>query len=170
MGRYSISSLNPKKALHYLQLNTSNPKLWDSRLSHHGIQSVYEYLSKRLRESDDTRDIKWRNIEWFMIHCHKDDPFLTRTNSDSEQSYIEVFIGSTTEYHNQFRRQAFQAPPKLSLLDYVYFTTYTITTTGYGDIIPVTGYAKFIVSLANLFELFMMVIFFNVLISISKWN
>ncbi|MBI3248311.1 MAG: hypothetical protein HYZ50_17530 [Deltaproteobacteria bacterium] len=56
-------------------------------------------------------------------------------------------------------------PTPLQLLDYIYFTIYTITTTGYGDIQPVTGFAKFIVSLANLFEVFFLVIFFNALLS-----
>jgi len=41
----------------------------------------------------------------------------------------------------------------LKMLDYLYFMTYTITTTGYGDIMPVSPEAKFITTLANLFEL-----------------
>jgi ion channel len=54
------------------------------------------------------------------------------------------------------------------LLDYLYFTVYTITTTGYGDIRPMDGFAKFVTSLANLYEMFYIVIFFNVLISVSR--
>lgn len=50
----------------------------------------------------------------------------------------------------------------LELIDYIYFTTYTITTTGYGDIIPVGNYTKLIVTLANLIELLFVVVLVNV--------
>src|SRR5258708_28964495 len=56
----------------------------------------------------------------------------------------------------------------LSLLDYVYFANYTITTTGYGDIVPTTAYAKFICSFANIVEVFFLVVFFNVLLSVRR--
>jgi hypothetical protein len=57
---------------------------------------------------------------------------------------------------------------RLQLLDYIYFTTYTITTTGYGDIVPISGFAKFICSIANFFELFFVVIFFNCLVAAAS--
>jgi hypothetical protein len=53
----------------------------------------------------------------------------------------------------------------LSLMDYMYFTIYTITTTGYGDIVPTTTYAKFLCSVANILEVFFLVVFFNALLS-----
>jgi hypothetical protein len=56
----------------------------------------------------------------------------------------------------------------LSLMDYVYFTIYTITTTGYGDIVPTTTYAKFLCSFANILEVFFLVVFFNALLSAVK--
>jgi len=52
-----------------------------------------------------------------------------------------------------------------NLLEYMYFSIYTITTTGYGDILPVSQEAKFIVSMENLVEVFFTVIFFGILIS-----
>jgi Ion channel len=54
----------------------------------------------------------------------------------------------------------------LSLMDYMYFSIYTITTTGYGDIIPTTTYSKFLCSLANILAVFFLVVFFNALLSI----
>ncbi|HKS28136.1 MAG TPA: ion channel [Pyrinomonadaceae bacterium] len=54
----------------------------------------------------------------------------------------------------------------LSLMDYMYFTIYTITTTGYGDIVPTTTYAKFLCSVANILEVFFFVVFFNALLSL----
>ena len=53
----------------------------------------------------------------------------------------------------------------LPLLPHVYFAIYTITTTGYGDIQPATPFAMFVCTLANLYEIFFLVIFFNVLLS-----
>lgn len=50
-------------------------------------------------------------------------------------------------------------------MDYMYFTIYTITTTGYGDIVPVSAFAKLICSVANLIEILFLVIFFNVLLA-----
>jgi hypothetical protein len=54
---------------------------------------------------------------------------------------------------------------KLDLLDYIYFMTYTITTTGYGDMIPLTAQAKFTTVFANLLEVFFLVVFFNVILA-----
>lgn len=56
---------------------------------------------------------------------------------------------------------------RMMLMDYMYFSIYTITTTGYGDIIPTTAYAKFVISLANLCEVLFLVVFFNALISLK---
>jgi hypothetical protein len=56
-------------------------------------------------------------------------------------------------------------PRKLTLMDYVYFMVYTITTTGYGDMIPLTPQAKFISIIANLSEILFLVIFFNVVLA-----
>jgi hypothetical protein len=55
----------------------------------------------------------------------------------------------------------------LGLMDYMYFSIYTITTTGYGDIVPTTAYAKFLTSLANFCEVVFLVVFFNALISLK---
>ncbi len=55
----------------------------------------------------------------------------------------------------------------LRLMDYMYFSIYTITTTGYGDIVPTTAYAKFVTSAANIFEVIFLVVFFNALISLQ---
>ncbi len=53
------------------------------------------------------------------------------------------------------------APRPLTLLDYTYFMIYTITTTGYGDLVPSSPFARFLTSMANLFELFFLVIIVN---------
>ena len=79
---------------------------------------------------------------------------------------VEVIVKRLPHHPSQYELLALSArPKKLTLLDYVYFTTYTITTTGYGDIQPVSPRAKFISSLANILELFFLVVFFNALLA-----
>lgn len=74
-------------------------------------------------------------------------------------------VGQVVREQQEHIRQS-QARP-LKLMDYMYFSIYTITTTGYGDIIPTTAYAKFVISLANLCEVLFLVVFFNALISLK---
>lgn len=68
--------------------------------------------------------------------------------------------------HNEYIEQSKAKP--LELMDYIYFSIYTITTTGYGDIVPTTAYAKFIASVANIFEVIFLVVFFNALLSLKR--
>lgn len=57
---------------------------------------------------------------------------------------------------------------QIKFLDYFYFSMYTITTTGYGDMAPVSPWSKFITVFLNIYELIYIVIFFNVLLSLTK--
>jgi hypothetical protein len=66
---------------------------------------------------------------------------------------------------SQLRKSIEDKRKHLELLDYVYFTIYTITTTGYGDMIPISPEAKVITIMANLLEVFFLVIFFNVILA-----
>jgi hypothetical protein len=56
-------------------------------------------------------------------------------------------------------------PQRPALLDFIYFTAYTIITTGYGDMVPTSPYLKFVATVANLYELIFLVIFINVLLA-----
>jgi hypothetical protein len=85
---------------------------------------------------------------------------LTATQIDA-LSELRVLENAQSEHLKQS-----QAKP-LRLMDYMYFSIYTITTTGYGDIIPVTAYAKFVTSVANIFEVIFLVVFFNALLSLK---
>lgn len=53
---------------------------------------------------------------------------------------------------------------KLDILDYIYFSMYTLTTTGYGDIVPISAWARFVTIIANLYELIYTVLLFNVIL------
>lgn len=54
---------------------------------------------------------------------------------------------------------------EVTLAEMYYFMTYTITTTGYGDILPNSSFAKFLCTFANFFEVFFLVVFLNVLMN-----
>jgi hypothetical protein len=73
---------------------------------------------------------------------------------------VQLSVSSTPSLRAEVR--SLGAHDELDLLDYLYFTIYTITTTGYGDIIPLSPFARLLVSLANLFELFFIAIVFNI--------
>lgn len=70
--------------------------------------------------------------------------------------------------HEDIGRLRYDPGRRLHLLDYMYFSIYTITTTGYGDIIPISGKSKFLASVSNFFEVFFLVVFFNVLLSMAR--
>jgi len=88
----------------------------------------------------------------------------TTASDGSDQETVQIQVGPLPDEGKEWLTG--ERSPEL--LDYLYFTVYTITTTGYGDIQPKDGFAKFVTSLANLYELFYIVIFFNVLISASR--
>lgn len=52
---------------------------------------------------------------------------------------------------------------RMALIDYIYFAA----TTEYGDIRPITSYAKFLSILANMTEFFFIVVFFNALLALK---
>ncbi|MBC8031141.1 MAG: hypothetical protein H7Z16_13585 [Pyrinomonadaceae bacterium] len=79
----------------------------------------------------------------------------------------EANIKLTSLQEDQKEHLAQSQSKPLELIDYMYFSIYTITTTGYGDIMPTTSYAKFVTSLANICEVLFLVVFFNALISIK---
>jgi hypothetical protein len=82
---------------------------------------------------------------------------------------VEVYIYNQLGPSHPPLAQRTQAESKrMALLDYLYFATYTITTTGYGDIKPMTPYAKFLCTLANMTEFFFIVVFFNTLLSLKR--
>ncbi len=74
-------------------------------------------------------------------------------------------LGEISSFRKEYDRQ--NKPKPLKLMDYMYFSIYTITTTGYGDIVPTTAYAKFVTSVANIFEVIFLVVFFNAILSLK---
>jgi hypothetical protein len=132
------------------------------------IQNVkYEILTKLYAEKDK----KWRNIEWFDLPL-SNEPIPQSSSPKNidksfEQKIVKVSLEQISEHVTTKQMHSIQAN-HLTLLDYMYFSIYTISTSAYGDIVPTTQYAKFLCSLSNIIEVFFFVVFFNVLLSSKK--
>lgn len=90
--------------------------------------------------------------------------YFESSDKDANKRVVEAYVTVTAPPPPPPAKTTDSIPP--SLMDYIYFAMYTITTTGYGDIKPTTTYAKFLCTLANVSEMFFIVVFFNTLISI----
>ncbi len=105
-----------------------------------------------------TRDY-FSNIEWVIVplseSAKKDNDIANRSVDISVKIFPQSLISS--DANSEIRL--------LTLLEHVYFSLYTITTTGYGDIKPSSPFAMFVCSIANLYEIFFLVVFFNVILS-----
>jgi hypothetical protein len=112
---------------------------------------------------------QWRDIEWLTLSESSEG----RNNARITEVFVKPIphdpIGAQMPQLEAQVRPLVEAekPNSLSLMDYIYFANYTITTTGYGDIIPITPYAKFICSFANICEVFFLVVLFNTLLSLK---
>lgn len=118
-------------------------KLKNLSLSEERMEQTRAAIRQKLRElRPDVR------IEWALRAISNDDQFVGRKFLDGKNHKLSVEI--------QLERER-----KFDLLDYAYFMIYTITTTGYGDLMPTSPRAKFITCLANIFELLFIVILLN---------
>jgi hypothetical protein len=140
----------------------------NANLSGNSYQSNYELAEARAQNtkqkileklSENSNDKEWRNIEWSCLSLSNELP--------ESKTRVKVRLEKALEDSSSMLLKG-QHPNPLNLMDYVYFANYTITTTGYGDIIPTTAYAKFICSFANIIEVFFLVVFFNVLLSLRR--
>lgn len=150
----------------------SNYELAEAR-----AQNTKNLLLQKLSRSQSANVL--RNLEWTCLaqpnegttrrlsHHAKRREFLDDEGKDDRT--VQVFLMETFEAPSQLivRNMRANHPRPLRLMDYIYFANYTITTTGYGDIVPNTTYAKFICSFANICEVLFLVVFFNALLSLA---
>jgi hypothetical protein len=169
---------------------SGTPYLSNYELSEARAQNVRRKIVERLVSEDSNR---WRNIEWFCLSTsnelearglqeivkadsgpkksqgrHHETKGNANKVSQEAKRFAEVQIEQPWNQSTSVEMERFEndRPKDIDLMDYIYFANYTITTTGYGDIIPLTPYSKFICSLANICEVFFLVVFFNSLLSL----
>jgi hypothetical protein len=153
-------------------------------LSEARVQNVRYEIAEALKKQDDTEG--WHNLEWLTLPSSNENPerdddlkkildsqpglplsmkqdVIERNKRVVVASIVSIPDDITSLQMKQLNRSQFK---ELNLMDYMYFSIYTITTTGYGDIIPTTAYSKFVISVANICEVLFLVVFFNALVSI----
>ncbi|HEX8174600.1 MAG TPA: potassium channel family protein [Pyrinomonadaceae bacterium] len=166
----------------------SNDELVDYKsnyeLSEARAENVRFAIVEALKVQDGDTEA-WHNLEWLSLPSSNETPIeadevlqriLTGRSLDDNQKKDlidknkRVVIASVVSIPGDITsiQMKHEQPKHLSLMDYMYFSIYTITTTGYGDIIPTTAYSKFVISLANVCEVLFLVVFFNALISLKS--
>lgn len=163
--------------LHY----KSNYELSEAR-----VHTIRYKITEVLKNEGDSAS--WHNLEWLTLPASDEelpDDVLTKIFDGQKKlesrkielsnmnkrvvtaSIVPVSGDIASLQMQQHKRMQFR---ELDLMDYMYFSIYTITTTGYGDIVPTTAYSKFVVSVANICEVLFLVVFFNALVSIRGTN
>lgn len=150
----------------------SNYELAEAR-----AQNAKSLILERLSTSRSANVM--RNLEWTCLarpnegrtakYSHHSRKQEQLDDEGKDDRTVQVFVIEPFEAPTQLvvRNMRANHPKPLRLMDYVYFANYTITTTGYGDIVPNTTYAKFICSFANICEVLFLVVFFNALLSLA---
>lgn len=120
----------------------------------------------------------WPNLEWQILPVGNENVLtntgngtgVTTDNATESAPSVQIMISMLPNHLSILEldhHKTMEIKPKLHLLEYLYFMIYTITTTGYGDILPVSAFSKTISTIANIFEVFYIVIFFNILLSLK---
>jgi hypothetical protein len=141
-------------------------------LSEARVQSVHMLLSGQARRFTGLGKAE---IQWLHVaQSSEPRPVMvegsTRVlpNEVDPRRSVDVLVEGIADQLTAKHAEILLPPASLDPLDYLYFMIYTITTTGYGDMRPVTPLAKFICSVANLFEVLFLVILFNVFVGARR--
>lgn len=150
----------------------SNYELAEAR-----AQSAKNLILEKLSSSKAAHVL--RNLEWTCL-ARPNEGMRTEVRAHAKNHSSKDYEGQEDRIVHVFAIASFEAPAQLvvrnlranklkslRLMDYIYFANYTITTTGYGDIVPNTTYAKFVCSFANICEVLFLVVFFNALLSLG---
>jgi len=153
--------------------NSKDPKLPDYKSNYELSEArSLNVKSQVLAGLQDTKE--WHSVEWFSLPTSSEslsiNPWLGKLTLDPslevENRVVIALVESISDHLTQHQWQLAKVR-NATLMDHIYFSIYTITTTGYGDIIPTTAYAKFLCSLANILEVFFLVVFVNALLSLG---
>jgi hypothetical protein len=142
------------------------------------VQAYRRRLEKQAGKltKDNVNDLYNQIQEWIELKTSGENAKAARKKDIIEEALyrLENLTGSKRSVEVFFYEAhdlEYQPDPhmkRMALMDYIYFAMYTITTTGYGDIKPITPYSKFLCTLANITEFFFIVVFFNTLLSLRR--
>jgi hypothetical protein len=163
VGKADMRQINPASNAYQ-----SNYELAEARAQYIKRKLMADLSTETLANDNQPRNIEWLCVseprEALAAQASKRPPRTASVESPADR-VVEVFVERNAEGPASYMARQTHAD-SLTLMDYVYFANYTITTTGYGDIVPNTAYTKFICSFANICEVFFLVVFFNSLLSL----
>ena len=139
---------------------------FDTKLSNHRFALLQLTIAERLAYEARERKAAFRRLPDPVFFRVAEPPQEDSTNHqpvDDQHDTIRVAVALPHYTHANFGWTVDEG--LLSLLDYLYFTAYTITTTGYGDIRPVSPFSKFATTLGNLYEFIFIVLVFSLAMS-----
>lgn len=108
------------------------------------------------------------NYEWSLFPLASEGKYIKKVSGSITKRCVEVNMEVIEDPLSETISNTVFIKNRMNLLDYFYFLIYTITTTGYGDIQPISPYSKFITSLANIIEMIFLILFFNILLPREK--
>jgi hypothetical protein len=148
------------------------------------VKLLWDRISKSAPEGPNAESAIWaafRDINDWMNFVAKPDAAAASNMKDKierelyqledlkgSQRAVEVFIFHAPSVRPEPEPRPEPHSKRMALMDYLYFAMYTITTTGYGDIKPMTTFSKFLCTMANITEFFFIVVFFNTLLSLRQ--
>ena len=149
---------------------SSNYELSQARVQQVHLMLI-DSLAQREKNPSHNNLKVFYNVEWLLVPLSNEDKFSDPQPTDEiEKRCVDISFQRLDQYTVIFPGGREEVGQKMKFLDYMYFMIYTITTTGYGDIKPVGGFIKLIVSLANIYEVFFTVLFFSAILSAPLSN
>jgi len=153
-----------------------------SRARAEQTEELIESFLVHMQDDDKSVQHAPLNIEWLLLPAGSGTRSLFASNavelgrlmeekSLNHNLSVELELVRIPRHLTALQRRAFPPSGQLSetrnltLLDYLYFM---ITTAGYGDLMPATGFVEFVASIANIFELFFLVVAFNVILAFRR--
>jgi hypothetical protein len=138
------------------------------------VQAIIESMTASLqRESKMTRAPF--NLEWLLLPAgHGETSLLGDKHQKLDEleaaglnRYLvaEVEVLQIPRHLTTLQAQTLLPDDRTELLDYLYFM---IAAAGYGDVIPTTGFAQFLICISKIFECFFVIVAFNVILALRR--
>lgn len=149
-----------------------------SRARAEQVQALVETVFSKLRDEDISRPPL--NVEWQIMPSGTGNMYLSPTSSPDARRLetaglnraltTEVQFTRIPDHLTKLQRESLQrnghgATPELQLLDYLYFI---ITNASASDLAPASSFVQFVAATAHIFQLFLLVVAFNVILAFRR--
>jgi hypothetical protein len=150
-----------------------------SRARAEQVQALVETIFAKLRDEDPRRPPL--NVEWQIMPAGTGNMYLSAAASPTARSLTtaglkrelttEVQLTRIPDHLTKLQRDVIErqnghgATPELQLLDYLYFT---ITNAAGSDLAPASSFVQFVSAAGHIFQLFLLVVAFNVILAFRR--